>query len=171
VEAEELQFAPRADGPVGLGGWLVLPIIGLFLTTALVGFSAFSQVLPVFFSSTWSNLTTPGSAAFHPSWATFLVASAISHFVVLFGAAAALVLMFRKSRFLPLTIMLFYVAVVIYAYIDYWAVFGFLTEAAPGAAAEAKPESIKTLGRSIVACLIWIPYFATSKRVKNTFVN
>jgi len=33
------------------------------------------------------------------------------------------------------------------------------------------PETIKEFARSLVACVIWVPYMLISKRVKATFVE
>jgi hypothetical protein len=171
VEVENLQFAPRSDGPVGLGGWLILPMIGLFLTVLVVGYSAVTQVAPMLIDSTWSNLTTPGNAGYHASWAPYMILSALSHLVMFFGSIALLALMFLKKRILPALMMGFYVFAVLFALVDFWAVFTFLSEVAPTEAGEMKPAVIKDLARAVFACLTWIPYFATSKRVKNTFVS
>jgi len=58
-----------ADGPRGIGGWLILPILGLVFTSVygLLGLATIH--LPLFTRGYWSAVTTLGAAAYHPLWA------------------------------------------------------------------------------------------------------
>ena len=62
-------------GPVGIGGWLVLPFLGLVLAPLLVLATLMRDLVPAFDAPTWSALTTPGGPAYHPMWAPYLIVS------------------------------------------------------------------------------------------------
>ena len=171
-EVQNLEFAPRKPrGPTGLGGWLVLPIIGLCLTLLIASAGMAKDTVPGFFDGTWSNLTTPGSAGYHASWMPYLVLTFAAQVLLALGSLALLVLLFSRKSVLPVAMIVFYLACIAFAGIDLWAVTTFLPEIAPEAAKEMGPSILKDFARAIVSSLIWIPYFMNSERVRNTFVN
>ena len=171
MDLENVAFAPRSTGPSGIGGWLVLPLIGLFITIGFLTISLTRDLVPVMFGPTWAMLTTPGTSAYHAYWAPYIVVSTISCVVMLAAAIALLVLALRKHPRFPMGMVIFYLALVPFSAIDLWAFSTFINEVSPGDVEATMPEVIRQFARSIVACLVWIPYFLTSKRVKNTFVR
>lgn len=46
--------------PKGLGGWLILPAIGLFFYPIRIAASFYTDFLPIFQEGYWEVLTTPG---------------------------------------------------------------------------------------------------------------
>lgn len=160
-----------AAGPVGIGGWLILPFLGLLVSMGVTGVSLYSDVLPALGADIWPVLTTPGSAVYHASWAPYLIAAVVLNCVVLLGALTLLVLGFGKRKVFPLGMVAFYVLCVVAMSLDVWAAEGFLAEAMPAEAAEMKPEAWRDFVRTITTGLLWSAYFLVSKRVKNTFVR
>src|SRR6185436_1093699 len=51
--------------PQGIGGWLILPMIGLFVFPVRVAISLATDYAPIFRDGIWGSLTTPGSAVYH----------------------------------------------------------------------------------------------------------
>jgi hypothetical protein len=60
------------EEPRGLGGWLILPAISLFVTPIVSAVSFYNDYLPIFREGYWEVLTTPGSEAYHHLWAPFI---------------------------------------------------------------------------------------------------
>jgi hypothetical protein len=171
VDLEKIEFAPRPVGPIGLGGWLILPLLGLFVTLFVVGAALVTDVIPLISGPSWSALTTPGSPVFHSSWAPYIIASLVSNIVLFVGSIALLLLAFQKKRLFPLLMVAFYLTIVATSAVDLWAYTSFLKEVLPDEVAANASAVTREFARSIVGCLIWIPYFMTSKRVQNTFVQ
>lgn len=152
--------------PSGLGGWLVLPMIGLFITPIQAAIAAKTTYLPIFTTGTWEALTTPGTEAYHHLWAPILIFEIACNALFFVAAIVLLYLMFRKHYLLPKLMVAFYIAQVVYVGLDYY-----LGEMIPTIAEMDDPEEFKQLTRSVMGACIWIPYFLSSKRVKNTFVH
>jgi len=171
VQLDNLEFAPRVTGPTGLGGWLVLPIIGLFVTLTVVCISFFRDILPILSGPVRTALTTPGSPAYHSSWAPYIIASVLGNAVLFFGALFLIFVVFQKRSIFPRLIVAFYVFCLFAASIDLWAVSTFLPVVLPDETRTMAPAVIKDFGRAVVTCLVWIPYFLSSKRVSNTFTR
>jgi len=119
----------------GLGGWLVLPQIGLYLSIL---------------SNLVSLLRDPVNF-FSGGWSVLMIA-----FIVVI-----LVQLYKKKTILPTLIIILYSlgAIIQLVSIFLARMGGFEFNVA------------YELMRIAVPCLIWIPYFVRSKRVKATFVN
>lgn len=135
--------------PEKIGGWLILPAIGLVLGCILsvigiiLSFSIASEIASKYKGIFAINLL-------------FDIALTVFLFYVAFR-------FFGKRRNAPAAMISFIIANII--------VSGVLLVISIGA--EAEPfmlESGKTLGKGIISAAIWIPYFVVSKRVKKTFV-
>jgi hypothetical protein len=150
----------------GLGGWLVLVAIGLFVTPIKIGVLLMGTLVPALQGDTWASLTTPGGEAYHPFWGPLLIMEFAGNAIFLFGALGLLVLFFTKSRHFPLAIIVFFLANLVFVPADF-----FLADLIPAVAKQADSSSLRELVRTTVSCLIWVPYFLVSKRVKATFVE
>ena len=158
-------------GPVGLGGWLILPIIGLFITPLFVGATVVNNVLPSFKPEVWSVLTTPGTEAYHPLWAPLIIFETIANVILIIGAIVLLVLLFQKKKIFPKLMIGLYLFNVLVVGVDFLALASFITETFPEIAKEVTADATRNLTSGVVAAAIWVPYFFVSERVKNTFVN
>lgn len=152
--------------PRGLGGWLILPAIGLFAFPIRLAASFYNDFLPIFQEGYWEVLTTPGYEAYHHLWAPLLIFEIIGNSLFIIFDIVLIVLFFTRSYRFPTLIIIFIATNLFFLAGDL--VFAGLI---PAMAAESDPESVKELTRSIITAAIWIPYFLVSKRVKNTFVK
>lgn len=135
--------------PEKIGGWLVLPAIGLILGGIL---SVVGVVLSLGLASDLPSRYQGVFAAnllFDIGLTVFLIYAAIRFF--------------GKRRNAPATMIALMIAGIL--------VNGLLLAINIGADAEPFAiESAKALVKGIIGAAIWIPYFLVSKRVKRTFV-
>ena len=155
-----------ADGKRGLGGWLILPAIGLFALPIRGAISLINDFLPIFQKGYWEILTRPGSGAYHSLWAPLLIFEiAGNSFFIIFNVVL-LFLFFKKSYRFPALFIAFIILNLCFLVGDY-----FFVNLIPSVAGKSDPGTFKELARAMIAAIIWIPYFLVSKRVKNTFVK
>lgn len=155
-----------ANGPVGLGGWLILVIIGLIVSPLRIAHLLITEHLPLFTDGTWSILTEADSPQYHPLWGPLLVLEGLGNLMLLALCLTALALVMLKSRRAPAVAIGMYAFNLIFVAADLL-VAGWI----PAIALQYDPENTRELIRSLVAAVIWIPYFLVSKRVRNTFVR
>jgi Protein of unknown function (DUF2569) len=157
-------YAPPMDGPRGIGGWLVLPLIALVITPFRVAVTSVRDFSEVLKPEVWAALTTPGGPSYHPLWMPIIVFELLMNLALIGGTIWLLVLFLKKSRRVP-TLMVIWIA----ASIGIQVIDLLLMQLIPALAAQAEPPA--DLVRGVISAAIWIPYFLSSKRVKNTFVR
>lgn len=154
------------DEPKGLGGWLVLPGIGLIITPFTIMWQVLTEFVPIFRDGYWEVLTTPGSEAYHWLWGPTLIFELLGNAVLAVFAVFLLALYFMKNYRFPKLYIAFLAFNVVFLTVDLVAVYQVLASSG-----EFEGEGVRDLFRGVVGALIWIPYMLTSKRVKNTFVK
>lgn len=151
-----------ASGPVGIGGWLVLPIIGLVITP-LRGLFHLASYAELFQSLA---VLTVGQRV-------FLVSEFIGNLIFLLVLPVVLlVLLFRKSASFPWLFVIWAAGGLAFLIIDLAVaqiLFGDVLAASNQQLLDS--ESIPEVIRSLVLAVVWIPYIRMSKRVANTFVH
>lgn len=145
-------------GPVGIGGWLILPILGLVGSIGLTikNLSEISWVdINLIFTSDIPEVL---------DYRLPLILSFLSAAFVIFFASIALVQIFRRSRHVPTIMTIFYTGLIIVTLVE-------MAGAHMTASMSGEPpiSMAKELARAIIIALVWVPYFHRSKRVKNTF--
>lgn len=172
------QLSPVAfvAGPQGLGGWLVLPIIGLFATCLMSIAWMFTNAIPLFQSDAWGNLTSSDSSLYLSWFAPTILFETFVNAVLIVLPVVLLVFLFQKRSILPRLISGFYAFVLVTAVLDAIAMITFgitsIRDAGFFEAAQAMADqTMQSLVQALYGAAIWIPYFLVSKRVKNTFVE
>lgn len=161
AQPQSPQAAPTVDGPVGLGGWLVLPLVG----AAITPFASVAALYPDLSSlgDVWGLLTGTQKIAIVADVVIKIVGFVVAPVVLLILAA-------QKLEIFPgLYIVWSWVAVgiVIASSIAAWWVF----QEQLAADEIFDPQFYRDLGRNLVQAVIWTAYMNMSKRVENTFVN
>jgi hypothetical protein len=156
----------KNDPPQGLGGWLILPIIGLFIFPIKILVFLTTIHLPIFLQGQWDILTNPNSEAYHFLWGPILIGEITFKIFFFVFSIFLLVILFKKKAYFPKLMITYYIANT-----SCMIIFYYLAELIPAIAETPDPESTKELVRTIIGSIIWVPYFIVSKRVKNTFVN
>jgi hypothetical protein len=151
---------------IGLGGWLLLPIVGLVgtilltLSNLLTMLSGDSLVgLKVIFSSdpgVFEVLRLP------------IIVSVTFGIVIIISAISGLIYIFRRSKNTKYVMSFHYVALAVAFLSEYFLESQYL-EVFPDYVSD--PSIAKDAVRGIFIGLVWIPFFHVSKRVRNTFVN
>ncbi|MCL6219855.1 DUF3857 domain-containing protein [Zunongwangia pacifica] len=143
-----------------IGGWLILIAIGLCISPLL---TLSPMIYNEYFTSNYLLLWSTGNKA--------LVG--LVFFEIIFNAASLafnifiLIIFFKRRTIAPKLIIAFYVFNFIGVSLD-----TFVAAIIPAVnSITPEPDLYRELFKSLIACLIWIPYFAISERVKDTFVN
>jgi hypothetical protein len=147
------QAAINASEPSGIGGWLILPAIGIVVAPIWFAMNVFDY-FPGF------ELLEPGTLVHAMTMVEIL---GLIGFAIL-GTLTA-VQFFTYKRSAPRLYRTFMVGQLLFLVGEYWAAAILLGRPMFDA------SSGFAIGKWLVACLIWIPYFLYSARVRNTFVR
>lgn len=150
--------------PTGIGGWLILPAIGLVLSPILLLVMITRDLLPALQPEVWHALTEPGSQAYHPMWATVIVFEVVANVGFLIFTLRLGYLFVRKSSRTPTVFIAWLLINVAIQVVDL-----LLVQSIPAVAEQSMATSAREVVRAILQALIWIPYFLRSERVRNTF--
>lgn len=152
----------------GLGGWLVLVQIGLYLTILMLLIQLFNETIPTIQSEEWELLTTKGAEYYDPLWQPLLTFEMTANALMLLLCGYCLYNLYRRKAILPKLMITFYAANLVVILIDY----ALLNQIALVKELELMTtDDIRDIIRTIITCAVWIPYFLRSERVKNTFIN
>jgi len=153
--------------PSGLGGLLILPGIALIVSSLTMLYTLYTNLLPLFQERIWQELTTPGTVVYHPLYARMLISELAANLTFLGFLAVLLYLFFRKSYRFPGLFIAYLVLRLVFIITDV-----LLSNQIPAVAEQlAAGGWLENLAREVAYAIIWIPYFLSSKRVKNTFVE
>ncbi len=149
-------YYPPAQG-IPIGGWLILPTIGLCITPIRLIYDLASNESLLSGNGwlTWFHSRQYG-------YSLFAFAEHIYNVVFLIISILAIILFFQRRTSLPKIITIIY------------AVSTFVVIADNVLAYQIDPSvnvEYRDIIRSVVGAAIWIPYFNVSQRVKRTFVN
>ncbi len=164
---ERYDPAPLSDSSytqTQIGGWLVLPGIGLVLTPLVVIFQLAQN--GYFDNAIWSVFHQAGYEN-----ATALTISVgfelVYNLCLLVFTVLLVILYFKKRTSLPKLIIIFYTLNVIMPLLELVLVFPLFPDGILGES--DRSETYGQITRSFIGAAIWIPYFMVSERVKDTF--
>lgn len=161
-----LNYSSSALGLQGLGGWLAVVQVGLYITGIRLLLGLLNSSIPNFTTEVWSVLTSPESEHYHPMWSNILIFEALFNTVFLAFVIYILVLFYQKKSIVPRLFIIFYSLSFFFSF------FNLLMLSQIPLARELLGEGVfRHTGRALLACAIWIPYFLRSERVRNTFVR
>ncbi|MGZ3930496.1 MAG: DUF3857 domain-containing protein [Bacteroidia bacterium] len=148
--------------PMRLGGWLLLPFIGVFLNILIIFFGFFTRN---FFNKTmWLLRTDESSSDYISGFSALIIFELCVNLFFLFYSLFLVTLIVRYHRKVPKLMIGYYVIYLIFVFADHAAatyIFG---------GDDYLGLSAEIISRIIVSA-IWIPYFLYSERVKETFVR
>ncbi|CAC9583847.1 hypothetical protein [uncultured Gammaproteobacteria bacterium] len=150
----------------GLGGWLILVGLGIVFSPVRIIAMIFPIYSEMFSNGPWEVLTTPGTEAYNPLWGPILIGEISINGALVIAWLFIAFLFFSKKKAFPkwyIGILLFTLSVI---FIDALAIKSVMPNEPV-----FDPETIKEIGRTLIATLIWVPYMLVSKRVKATFTK
>ncbi len=150
----------------GLGGWLILVGIGIILSPLKIIALIFPVYSDIFSNGSWEALTTPGSEAYNSLWAPILMGEILINGVLVIAWLFIVFLFFSKKMAFPK----WYIGILLFTLV-FILVDAFSIKAVMPNEPVFDPETIKALGQTLIATLIWVPYMLVSKRVKATFIK
>lgn len=144
-----------------IGGWLILPLIGLIVAP----FIRLYQTINAYSDSDLDNLVfifDPSSEAFNPFFASVVILEELVGMLLIAFILLLIYQFFKQRSSLPRLLIILYAVNLVWIIlrailVDISANIDFL-------------ESSGDILRALVSAGIWIPYFAFSDRVKETFV-
>ena len=150
----------------GIGGWLILPAIGVFLGPFIaigmdfVAYEPYFQGGDFFGSVSYYNSVIPNFSIVF--WAELLFAIVIDVLIVYL-----VYLMVAKKSFFPiLYVRIIYISLA-YIIIDYSAVYLLMGDEY----FSIDSMDIRAIFQTLFSLAVWVPYMKKSVRVKNTFIN
>ncbi len=157
---------PGAE-PVGLGGWLVLPAIGLVVSPIIFTVSLFGESAAAFDHEVWAALTTPGLETTNVPLAVLILVEVLADAALISLSLWCLVMFFRCDRVLPTLMRVYIVYALLYTIGDTVGldVMDLFDDEVERVTAHAE------IFRQAIYTAVWLPYFCVSKRVRNTFVR
>ncbi|MDR6726986.1 ABC-type multidrug transport system permease subunit [Paenibacillus amylolyticus] len=164
IEEQKVDYRPL--GISGLGGWLVLVQIGLYLTMIMVLVQLFQYSLTALNPGTWEILTSDQSSFYHPWWGAIIIFEVTYNVLFFIFSIVTLVMFYRKKSVFPRLMIIFYSMSLAVSIIDY-----LLLLQIPIARELEDGSGLTGIVRLVITCAIWIPYFIKSERVRNTFIR
>lgn len=151
---------PACTGPSGIGGWLILPLLGIMVTpivwaVGLTDYTGIWDAMPF--------LTVPQKA--------FLILESVAGFALTVAAASLLLyLMYKKLEIFPGLYIIWLWAlpgfVILDALLFFWIFDNFVSFEDV-----FDRETKRSITRGIGQAILWTAYMYKSVRVENTFVN
>lgn len=153
------------EGPTGIGGWLILPAIGICVSPLTFAFAVFESGY-LYNLNEWMPLTDPASSNYLATFELLVIfefAFNLSFFVL----SLLLLISFFTRRWYVRRFYQFYLGIqaVLLSVDAFWAIG--LTDT--GAEASVLAEGFAAPLRAWVTFFLWASYFQVSKRVRNTF--
>ncbi|WP_369309546.1 DUF2569 family protein [Providencia rettgeri] len=148
--------------PEGLGGWLMWPIIGLFYMLYKMVTMMIQEISQV--ETVWPLATNVASDFYVPGFSTAYYLLQTSYGVLialLLWTFIAAIKRKKRTKWWFIITMLSYTLMVFVARFVFPYVFGM----------EINYSNIITVINGSFYCVLWIPYFLVSSRVKNTFIG
>lgn len=149
-----------AAGPVGIGGWLILPVIGLFLTP-IQGLAQMGD-----YSGLIKNMQYLTAAQGGFVWLE-IVANLV---IVVAMPIFLLVQLFQRKALFPKAYVVWAVANIAFEFLDLivaQVLFGEIFERSDTKLIDG--DTLKSILRSLILVVVWVPYMLNSVRVRNTF--
>lgn len=138
----------------GIGGWLYLPALSLIVAVVMNGINAVQVLCITMVNYSSIDSITKG----------VVIVELIGNVLMFLFSIYVASLFLRKMRELPRCYILLLISAFVFYALDAYLADEFLY-------IPIDHDDIKNLISKLLGCLIWIPYFCSSTRVKRTFIH
>lgn len=155
----------KQNQPSGLGGWLILAGINIVFSIYLTTKTVVESYIYIIQSGVFTAFTSPESSSYHSGFKFGFIFEMTLNitFILLFIYLAYL--FFTKNYKFPKVFIFIRIMCVVFIIVDIFITISVFDVSV------IDQEVIKDLVGAIIQCMICIPYFRKSERVKNTFVR
>jgi hypothetical protein len=146
----------------GIGGWLLLPLLGICLSPLMGGWNL------------WSTRELLGQLAQFPiqQGAFIALETLVNVLMQVVAPIYLLVQMLQRRSSFPRLYQFWLATSLVWLILDLAIAYAIFQDVfASGAAELLDRETVRSLSQALIGAVIWIPYMARSVRVRNTFVN
>lgn len=155
-------------GPKGIGGWLILPIIGLFASPVKYFFSFINDFYPYLNKEAWDQIDAIPYDVDPLFFKGFIIYELVGNTIfALIFPIVLLFYLFSKSSLFPKLMIFCFISNFLLLILDEATIYFLL----PELYSSYETTNLKEIIRGFLGMCIWVPYFIVSKRVKNTFVK
>jgi hypothetical protein len=151
---------PSPDRYVAIGGWLILPSIGLCIAPLQLVYFIYDTGF--FNYVNWQILADAAYVSYNPNLGMLVLTELIINFVLCAFGVLVIVLFFKRRSSVPLLVACFYGANFLLPLID-----SLIADSLNLSGFDK--ETTSNLLTGFISCAIWIPYFLISNRSKGTF--
>ncbi len=163
VEIQDLAPAPKKYAEIS--GWLILPAIGVAINPIVLLIRILPGAIAMLSGKLSYYLATGGTGEYNPLWAPVLVFEQAGNFCLFIFSVIVAVYFFLRAKAAPRLVVIYLGSNLVFLNLVFFIAYSIPEiKAAYG---QIKLQLILVL----IGCLIWIPYFLFSKRVKKTFVR
>ncbi|MBW7474277.1 DUF2569 domain-containing protein [Paenibacillus oenotherae] len=148
----------------GLGGWLIIVHIALWLFLFNAGINLLLVTLPKIIQL--SKYSDPASPLYDSTWAVTIPFQFIGNFLIILSLLVLLVKFVRRRSNFPRLFIIFNIGVTLFYFVDLVLLLLMTT-----LSDASLLTYVSALLRQALLCVLWIAYFARSKRVKVTFIR
>jgi transglutaminase-like putative cysteine protease len=145
-----------------LGGWLILPMIGLIFSVPTVLYSTLSW--DYFNANALHRYFDSLSPFYNPVYGTISVLECLFNLCIAAMGVMLLLLISRRRTSFPRLMCIYLVTNFAFLLLEL-----FVLDSLDVLDESALQPVYTQLGRSLISCLIWVPYMLVSERVKQTF--
>jgi hypothetical protein len=145
-----------------IGSWMVLPLLGLFISPFIILYSLFTGD---YFNDTLLTTLKTSDSMSHISWDAIYIYEICGNLFILSLTILCLVAFLNKRDITPRLMIYLYSLNLAFIGLDY-----FIVSSIDITAISEAAKNKKDLVRAVVAFAIWVPYFMSSRRVKDTFI-
>jgi hypothetical protein len=156
----------QSSEPRKFGGWLILVAVGVIISPLKIIHLITTTHIPILTDGTWGILTSESSEAYSPLWGPIISLEIIINILLLISSFYLIYLLIKKKKFFRNTYAFLAIFTAVFIVADAWAVTLVIPEMDVFDA-----ETIKEFSRSLIACVIWVPYIFISERAKETFIK
>lgn len=150
--------------PIPLGGWLILPIIGVFLTPLIIIYQLYN--FDFYNLEVWELLSSPKSDYYDSWFVISLIYEVLINWFFIIYSLFLIVLIIKRRNIFPYHYVIFRILNLSLLIIDLILVQNISSELY-----DSGQENNTEIYRSVIGAAIWIPYMLLSQRVKDTFTR